>query len=257
MGALFFAVGNEPARVYTDVTPTAGGVAALRHGSRRHRRCAGRDRRRDRDAQQRRRVRPVAARCGRPGHGAPSTSPSTSGRGRAQRPVDCRAREEAARRCQRANPARRARQHQRAGRRLRGARSRRAGKCEKFRTPKFGKLTRFHRRNHRRSIVIDGDVGFTGGMAVSDVWLGHAQDKEHWRDMMFKVTGPMAEACRSAFVDLWVSASGELLLDPAQLPGAGAGGGAWRRPVRPSRQFSGRRRSVDVVFLSAAGSGRA
>src|SRR6185503_18277072 len=92
------------------------------------------------------------------------------------------------------------------------------GKVEKFRTPKFGKLTRFHRRNHRRSIVIDGDVGFTGGMAVSDVWLGHAQDKEHWRDMMFRVTGPMARSLQSAFVDLWVSSSGELLIDPKNYP---------------------------------------
>lgn len=92
------------------------------------------------------------------------------------------------------------------------------GKVEKFRMPKFGKLTRFHRRNHRRSIVIDGDVGFTGGMAVSDVWLGHAQDEDHWRDIMFKVTGPMARSLQSAFVDLWVSSSGELLLDPKTYP---------------------------------------
>jgi cardiolipin synthase len=92
------------------------------------------------------------------------------------------------------------------------------GKVEKFRTPKFGKLTRFHRRNHRRSIVVDGDVGFTGGMAVSDVWLGHAQDTDHWRDMMFKVTGPMARSLQTAFVDLWVSSSGELLIDPNNYP---------------------------------------
>ncbi len=92
------------------------------------------------------------------------------------------------------------------------------GRVEKFRTPKFGKLTRFHRRNHRRSIVIDGDIGFTGGMAVSDVWLGHAQDKEHWRDIMFKLTGPMARSLQSAFVDLWVSACGELLIDPKNYP---------------------------------------
>ena len=92
------------------------------------------------------------------------------------------------------------------------------GKIEKFRMPKFGKLTRFHRRNHRRSIVIDGDVGFTGGMAVSDVWLGRAQDEEHWRDIMFKVTGPMARSLQSAFVDLWVSSSGELLIDPKTYP---------------------------------------
>jgi len=92
------------------------------------------------------------------------------------------------------------------------------GKIQKFRTPKLGKLTRFHRRNHRRAIVIDGEVGFTGGMAVSDIWLGHAQDTEHWRDMMFKVTGPLARSLQSAFVDLWVSSSGELLIDPKNYP---------------------------------------
>jgi cardiolipin synthase len=92
------------------------------------------------------------------------------------------------------------------------------GKVQKFRTPKFGKLTRFHRRNHRRSIVIDGDVGFTGGMAVSDVWLGHAQDPDHWRDVMFKVTGPMARSLQTAFVDLWAGSSGELLIDPRHYP---------------------------------------
>lgn len=92
------------------------------------------------------------------------------------------------------------------------------GKVQKFRAPRFGKLTRFHRRNHRRSIVIDGEVGFTGGMAVSDVWLGHAQNEEHWRDVMFKVTGPMARSLQTAFVDLWVSSSGELLINPENYP---------------------------------------
>ncbi len=92
------------------------------------------------------------------------------------------------------------------------------GKVQKFRTPRFGKLTRFHRRNHRRAIVIDGNVGFTGGMAVSDVWLGSAQDADHWRDIMFKVTGPLARSLQTAFVDLWVSSSGELLTDPKNYP---------------------------------------
>ena len=92
------------------------------------------------------------------------------------------------------------------------------GKVQKFRAPRLGKLTRFHRRNHRRSIVMDGEVGFTGGMAVSDIWLGHAQDPEHWRDIMFRVTGPLARSLQSAFVDLWVSSSGELLIDPRNYP---------------------------------------
>lgn len=92
------------------------------------------------------------------------------------------------------------------------------GRVEKFRTPKWGTWTRFHRRNHRRSIVIDGRVGFTGGMAVSDSWLGHAQDADHWRDMMFKVTGPPAASLQAAFVDEWASSSGEILVGPETYP---------------------------------------
>lgn len=92
------------------------------------------------------------------------------------------------------------------------------GRVQKFRGPSFGKLTRFHRRNHRRAIVIDGGLGYTGGMAVSDVWLGHAQDREHWRDIMFKVTGPLARSLQTAFVDRWVNSSGEMLVDPRHYP---------------------------------------
>ena len=97
------------------------------------------------------------------------------------------------------------------------------GRVESFRTPRFGTWTRFHRRNHRRSIVIDGQVGYTGGMAISDTWLGHAQDAQHWRDMMFRVRGPMAESLQAAFVDEWASSSGEILVGSATYPVGTAG----------------------------------
>jgi cardiolipin synthase len=84
-------------------------------------------------------------------------------------------------------------------------------KVETFRPLRLGKLTRFHQRNHRRAIVIDGEIGFTGGMAVADKWLGDADSKEHWRDTMVKVTGPPAASLQSAFAPLWAYASGELL----------------------------------------------
>jgi cardiolipin synthase len=78
-----------------------------------------------------------------------------------------------------------------------------------------------HRRNHRRAIVIDGTIGFTGGMAMKDTWLGHAQDPDHWRDMMFKVTGPLARSLQSAFVSSWVASSGELLVGSDVYPEMG------------------------------------
>jgi cardiolipin synthase len=89
------------------------------------------------------------------------------------------------------------------------------GKVERFRMPRFGSLTRFHRRNHRRSIVIDGAVGYVGGMAIYDKWLGNARSPDEWRDMMFKVTGPLARSLQAAFVDSWVGSSGEILVGPA------------------------------------------
>jgi cardiolipin synthase A/B len=85
------------------------------------------------------------------------------------------------------------------------------GKVETFRAARLGKLTRFHKRNHRRAIVIDGAVGFTGGIAVGDKWLGDADSEEHWRDTMVQVTGPLAATLQSAFVDLWAGTTGELL----------------------------------------------
>ncbi len=67
------------------------------------------------------------------------------------------------------------------------------------------------KRNHRRSIVIDGNIGYTGGMAVSDTWLGDARNKNEWRDMMFRTTGSMAHDIQGAFTELWASSTGELL----------------------------------------------
>jgi cardiolipin synthase len=87
-----------------------------------------------------------------------------------------------------------------------------------FRPLQWGKLTRFHRRNHRRAIVIDGEIGYTGGAAVSDKWLGDAANPEQWRDTMVRVTGPLAESLQAAFAQLWASSYGEILVGPAFYP---------------------------------------
>jgi cardiolipin synthase len=74
------------------------------------------------------------------------------------------------------------------------------------------------KRNHRRAIVIDGKIGYTGGMAISDTWLGNARNSNEWRDMMFRVTGPMARDVQGAFAELWASNTGELLTGESFYP---------------------------------------
>jgi len=103
------------------------------------------------------------------------------------------------------------------------------GKVVTFRPARFGKFTSFHKRNHRRAIVIDGAVAFTGGAAVADQWLGDAANEEQWRDTMVRVTGPLAATLQSAFVDVWAAACGEILEGPQFFPqetNAAAGTGA-------------------------------
>ena len=54
-------------------------------------------------------------------------------------------------------------------------------------------------RTHRKILIVDGCVGFTGGVGLADHWLGHAQDKGHWRDMMVRIEGPAARLMEGAF----------------------------------------------------------
>ena len=47
-------------------------------------------------------------------------------------------------------------------------------------------IRRVNNRTHRKLLVVDGTVGFTGGVGIADEWLGNAQDPDHWRDTHFK-----------------------------------------------------------------------
>ncbi len=78
-------------------------------------------------------------------------------------------------------------------------------------------IAEYHKRNHRRAIVIDGSTAYIGGIGVEDKWLGNAENEDQWRDTMFKVTGRFASNVQGSFVDLWAG-SGELLTGEAYFP---------------------------------------
>jgi cardiolipin synthase len=56
-------------------------------------------------------------------------------------------------------------------------------------------------RNHRKILVVDGEIGFTGGIGVADHWLGRAQDREHWRDTQFRMRGPVVPYLEAVFYE--------------------------------------------------------
>ena len=82
---------------------------------------------------------------------------------------------------------------------------------QRYRPLHWYNLGRINNRTHRKLLVIDGRIGFTGGVGIGDPWQGHAQDKDHWRDMHFKIEGPVVAQVQSVFNDNWIKTSGELL----------------------------------------------
>ena len=79
-------------------------------------------------------------------------------------------------------------------------------------------LERFNNRTHRKLLVVDGRVGFTGGLGISDLYSGHAQDSDHWRDAQFQVEGPVVAQMQAAFLDNWIETGGTLLDGEAYFP---------------------------------------
>lgn len=82
----------------------------------------------------------------------------------------------------------------------------------------LGSAMRVNHRTHRKLLVVDGKVGFTGGVGIADEWLGHAQDPEHWRDTHYRVEGPVVAQMQSAFIDSWMQETGEVLHDDGYFP---------------------------------------
>lgn len=89
---------------------------------------------------------------------------------------------------------------------------------ERYRPAKWYSLSRLNNRTHRKILVIDGRIGFTGGVGVADQWLGNAEDKDHWRDSHFEITGPAVAQLQSAFLDNWLSTHENVLHGPKYFP---------------------------------------
>ena len=89
------------------------------------------------------------------------------------------------------------------------------------------KLLRYNYRNHRRVLVIDGRIGFTGGYAITDAWLGDGRTPEHWRDTNLRVEGPAVKFLQAAFTDSWLETTGSIL-----------GGGEFFPRLEPRGQVS-------------------
>jgi cardiolipin synthase len=117
----------------------------------------------------------------------------------------------------------------------------------------FFSLEDFNYRTHRKTLVVDGEIAFTGGMGVADHWIGHAQSKDHWRDTHFSVTGPAVRALEGSFYENWIETGGlsAPALDPPMPPRATGA----RSVVVWSNPMSGAS-NIKLQYLLAIGAAR-
>jgi cardiolipin synthase len=96
-----------------------------------------------------------------------------------------------------------------------------------FNTPAWYSLEEVNYRTHRKILVIDGEVGFTGGVGIADHWLGNAENKDQWRDTHVRLRGPIVRMLEAAFYENFLEAYGPAppALDPVPAP-AGDDGAA-------------------------------
>ena len=88
-------------------------------------------------------------------------------------------------------------------------------------------LDRFNYRTHRKSLIVDGRIAFTGGAGIADHWRGRAQDPEHWRDMQIRIEGPGAVPLQTGFAQNWLRTTGELVTGAGVLPASPSRPATW------------------------------
>ncbi|MGJ9420198.1 phosphatidylserine/phosphatidylglycerophosphate/cardiolipin synthase family protein [Massilia sp. CMS3.1] len=120
---------------------------------------------------------------------------------------------------------------------------------QRYHKPAWWKLARLNNRTHRKLLIIDGSVGFTGGVGIADHWRGNAQDEDHWRDTHFRIEGPVVGQMQAVFTDNWTKSTGVVLDGSAYFPPLKAVGSM------PAQMFSssptGGSASMHLMYLMA------
>ena len=110
-------------------------------------------------------------------------------------------------------------------------------------------LLNYNYRNHRRILVVDGRIGFTGGHGVDQAWTGDGRTSGHWRDTDARIEGPAVQELQAAFVDSWRETTGDMLGDNLYFPGLEPRGDVNAQVVQSS-PFGGTYESYFLFLLS-------
>jgi len=106
---------------------------------------------------------------------------------------------------------------------------------ERYHPLRWYDLSRLNNRTHRKLLVVDGRIGFTGGVGIADTWTGNGQKKDHWRDSHYKIEGPAVAEMQAVFGDNWIKTHSKVLFGQAYFPALAPVGSMHAQVFRSSR----------------------
>lgn len=119
----------------------------------------------------------------------------------------------------------------------------------RFHPLRWYNLGRINNRTHRKLLIVDGHVGFTGGVGIAPPWTGHAQDEEHWRDSHYRVEGPVVAQMQGVMLSNWSKTTGRILHGEAYFPPPREAGDQQAQMFHSSP--SGGSESMQLMYLIA------
>lgn len=107
------------------------------------------------------------------------------------------------------------------------------------------KIWKVDNRTHRKILICDDKVAFTGGVGIAEEWEGDARNKDEWRETHFKIEGPAVEGIKAAFTENWIEAGNELKISQEAVSKSTPVGSVKIQTVRTSASV----RWSDIVLL--------
>ena len=125
---------------------------------------------------------------------------------------------------------------------------------ERYRPLRWYNVARANNRTHRKILVVDGRIGFTGGVGIADQWRGQARNPKEWRDSHYRIEGPAVRQMQAAFLDNWIETRSEVLDGPEYFPEIPAAGEVKTQVSLSSK--GGGSESVRLMYLLSIAAAR-
>jgi cardiolipin synthase len=123
---------------------------------------------------------------------------------------------------------------------------------ERYRPLRWYNLSRMNHRTHRKLLIVDGEIGFTGGVGIADDWLGNAQSPQNWRDSHFRLDGPAVAQMQAAFMDNWMKTKSTVHHEPEYFPNLKPAGESWAQVFKSSSREGSESARLMYLFSIAS-----